>query len=345
MPPTITSAHVNVFKRADGRAFLPSEIINEIPASLPAFQGFDERGISCPVATKDIDGEDYEALFKIKQNEALVFRNFNSGVSAIDDGYERRKYGIKTAGGFVHMDHALLKRGDAGVTAWEVAKQDALQRTLLTLEKQFFYGKPKLTGDNNLAKGFPGLQSFVHPAMTLDAEGTGPELASAYLVYFHQNFGVSWIQGKGGKMSFQDEKIDLVSEPGKPERKFPALSTWFEFYPGLACHGTYTVFRIANIDVSTALEVKDKNRDAFTDEMVGTAIAMWPMNRPNVMFTTRKAAIMLGASRNASMISASDQSKIFISAGQTMSAKSCDGDTIPVCVTDGLADNEKQWTA
>ncbi|MGL6195603.1 MAG: hypothetical protein ACRC2T_12355 [Thermoguttaceae bacterium] len=42
------------------------------------------------------------------------------------------------------------------------------------------------------------------------------------------------------------------------------------------------------------------------------------------------------------MISASDASAILLSGGQTQSAKDCDGGTIPVCVTDGLRDDETE---
>ncbi|MCL2304636.1 MAG: hypothetical protein FWC43_04765 [Planctomycetaceae bacterium] len=336
---------MNLFKRPDGRAFLPGEIINEIPASLPAFQGFDERGVSCPTATKDIEGDKYMALVKIKQNDALIFRKFNEGVETVEDAYEHREWGIKVAGSYVNMDLALYEQpGEAGVKAWEVAKQNVIQRMMRTFERQFFYGKPDLAKDSNIAKGFQGLKYCVHESMMMDAGGQGTELTSAYLVYFHRDFGVSWIQGNNGKMTFQDEKIDNVVDPKNPDRRFPVLSTFLQLYPGLACQGAFTVFRIANIDVSTAYKIKNKNRDAFTDEMIGTAIAMWPMNRPNVVFTTRKGAIMLGASRHASMIDKATSNEILISAGQTQSAKDCDGGTIPVCVTDGLVDNESKVT-
>ncbi|MGL6195602.1 MAG: phage major capsid protein [Thermoguttaceae bacterium] len=257
----ITSAHLNLFRRADGKPFLPDEIVNEVPASLPAFHGFDERNVACPTATKNIETEEYEGLFKIAQNHADIFTDYNEGVGTAFDGYERRKWGTKIARSHVKMDTALFNRPAAGITGWEIAKQDRITDTIMSLEKQFFYGDPKVGGKGDIQKGFQGLQKFVKPSMTLDAGGTGPERCSAYLVYFNQTRGVSWLMGKNGVMQFGEERVETAYDKNKGE--YDVIKQTYEFFPGLAMQGVYTVLRIKNIDVSTADNFTNKNQSVY----------------------------------------------------------------------------------
>lgn len=337
------SAHVNAFRNSRGGVFLPGEIISEVEFSCPAFHGFDTRGVSIPTATRNFSGQYYEALFKIKEVEARIFRKYNEGVGTAYDDYERRVFKAVNAGSRVEMDINLYNGTDgAGIAAWEQRKKDRVDGAVRTLEHQFYYGEPREGVATNEAMGFPGLRSFVHEDMIYDAKGTGPDLASAYFIYFHPERGVTWLMGENGNMNFGEPRLESVTytDPNTGETlEFEALKTFFWFWPGLACQGKYTVLRIANIDVSTADQL-DKDRDAFTDEMIMTALAKWKIGAPNAAITTKKAATLLGASRKASMIDVATNNEIIVSAGQTQIARDCDGGNIPLAISDALSDTE-----
>ncbi|MDR2644049.1 MAG: hypothetical protein LBC74_14810 [Planctomycetaceae bacterium] len=324
------------FKGLDGR-----EIINEVIKSNPAVTGNDTMGHSIPVASDTISWDSFKGLYRISNEEVDPFRAINSGAGMSQGAYETRRFDITTVTRYFWVDRALMKRdADAWSKFLTAQCANGIESVISALEKQFFYGG-QVANSTPSKYGFQELQEFIEKDMVFDAGGSGANLSSAYLVNFNNRNGVTWLFGENGTMEFGDSIDDDVPDPKDPTKLIPVVRTNFEFYPGFGFLSRYAASRIANIDITTAFTVT-KNRTAFTDEMITTAIAKWPYGTPNAIITTKAAGIMLAASRTVTSIvgAGSQGADITVQSGYTTLPHEHNG--IPIAYSDVLINKEKR---
>jgi hypothetical protein len=339
MPSNTTYLDIVKFKNLDGK-----DILNEVFVSNPAFTGTDRMGNKIPIASKTLSDIFFEAKYRISNDELAAFRTFNSGFGTSQGAYEDRRFETKMAGGFYKVDKALVDTNpQAGAEYLAARCTDMLESVVTTMERQFFYGGQG-TNSKSDPLGFQGLQILIDKDMVYDAEGfenNGCQLASAYLINFNDRQGVTWMFGKEGTMSFSDPDTILEDDPNDNEKKFPAIQSYCEFYPGVAFLSKYAASRIVNIDTQTAFKTQ-KNRTAFTDEMIATAIAMWPNSTPNAIIMNKAAGMMLAASRTVTTIAGAGGggSDITVQSGFTSFPKDHNG--IPIAYSDVLIRTEKK---
>lgn len=323
------------FKGLNGR-----EIVNEVIKSNPLFTGNDSMGHSIPVASDTISGDHFKGLYRIGNPEIDPFRIINSGAGMSQGNYENRRFDIANVTRYFWVDRSLMKRdAEAGAKFLAAQCANGVEAVINALEKQAIYGGQTANGTPS-KDGYQGLQMAIDPEMVYDAEGTGKELASAYLIYFNNRNGVSWLFGENGTMEFSDPVDDDIPDPKDPKKLIPVVRTNFEFYPGFAFLSRYAASRIVNIDVSSAFKTT-KNRKAFTDEMIATAIAKWPYGTPNAILTTKAAGMMLAASRTVTtLVGANQGSDVTVQSGYTLLPHEHNG--IPIAYSDGLINKEKR---
>ena len=296
MPLNHTILDVLKFKGLNGR-----DVINEVIASNPAYTGNDAIGNSIPVSYDTVPTETFDALYRIDNPDIDPFRKINAGAGSSKGNYETRRYHIDTVTRYFWIDQALTRRNaEAGARLLEAECANGVEAVQNGLERQFFYGGQK-ANSNASTLGFQGLQTLIDKDMMFNAGGTGSALASAYLVNFNTRNGVTWLFGNQGETEFGQPVEDDIPDPKDPTKMIPVLKTKFEFYPGLAFLSRFAASRIANIDTATAYTVA-KNREAFTDEHIATAISRWPYGTPNAILMPKAAGLMLAASRTVSRV-------------------------------------------
>jgi hypothetical protein len=339
MPLNTTFLDIVKFKGMEGR-----EPLNEVFKSNPAFTGLDLFGNKIPIASKTESGTLFKSNYRIGLDDIDPFRIFNSGLGTSQGNYEQRTFETAIAGRYYYVDSGLIRsEPQAGADYLTNRCKDMIESTIVSLERQFYYGGQKDKNPNSTPSkfGYQGLQVLIDPSMVFDAGGTGNNLASAYLINFSDRSGVTWVFGNEGTMDFRDPIEDTVPDPNNPALQIPVMKAYFEFYPGVAFLSRYAASRIVNIDVSTAFKIQ-KNRTAFTDEMLATAIAMWPTGTPNAIITTKAAGMMLSASRSVTTLVGvgTGGADVPIQNGFASFPKEHNG--IPIAYSDALIDNEKR---
>lgn len=320
------------------------EIAVEARPNCPEFTGVDTFGTRFDIARgQAITDQDFvEGLIRKDTTPADPFRNVNEGLSASKGVYERTLFKLHNAGGFVQYDRALIDRDRTrGANLMRAEAVRVLEDAIRALGIQFFYGG---TGEGGAStKGFQGLEAFVDSSQTISAGGSaggGSEtgLTSAYFVKFGEARGVSWLFGRGGSMELSEIDRVEVADPADSSKLIPMYRQLLEFYPGLSFASSKAAVRIANIQTSTVATPASLSTTAFTDKHLFVALEKFGGDAPDALFMSRKAGVLLGASRQPS-ITISGRA---IVAGEFNMPRDLYG--IPILYTDSLGANEAAWS-
>lgn len=316
------------------------EIASEVRVSCPEFTGNDAFGTAFEIGRGQatVDQDYIEGLIRKEGTPVDPFRNVNEGLKTSKGEYERTLFKLHNAGGYVQYDRALIDRdATRGARLMETEAERVLEDAIRALGVQFFYGG---SGDGGASsKGFQGLQAFVESSRTIDAGGSAAGsgdtcLTSAYFVRFSELDGVCWLFGRDGAFNLSEiERVD-VPDPADSSKLIPMYRQLLEFYPGLAFNSKYAAVRVANIDVSTATTPASLSTTALTDKHLIVGLEQFKGGKPDAIFMSRKAGILLGASRQPS-ITISGKSVV---AGEFQVPTEAYG--IPILYTDSLCANE-----
>ncbi|MBP3557348.1 MAG: hypothetical protein J6K20_06545 [Thermoguttaceae bacterium] len=318
------------------------EIASEVRLNCPEFTGEDIYGnrFNIGAAQATISQDYVEGLIRKESTPVDVFRDVNEGVRTSKGEYERTLFKLYNAGSYVRCDRALIDRDKArGARLMEAEATRVLENAIRTLGTQFFYGGVEGSGASK--KGFQGLQKFVGDDFVLDAGGSWggtSALTSAYFVRFNEVDGVSWLFGRDGRFYLSDVVEKDVPDPSDPEKTIPVYQQFLEFYPGFGYFSKYAAVRVANVDVSTAATPGGISSTAFTDEHILVALEKFKGARPDALFMSRKAGILLAASRRPTI----EISGTTISTGSVALPSEVYG--VPILYTDSLVENEKAWS-
>lgn len=316
------------------------EIASEVKTNCPEFTGVDAFGTSFNIGAGQatVDQDYVEGLIRKEGEPSDPFRNVNEGLSASKGEYERTLFKLHNAGGYVQYDRALIDRdATRGARLMENEAKRVLEDAIRFLGRQFFYGGSS-DGEASM-KGFQGLEAFISDDMKVDAGGTATssdktDLTSAYFVKFSELDGVCWLFGRGGAFNLSEIERAEVPDGSDGTKLIPMYRQLLEFYPGLAFNSKYAAARIANINVSTSSTPSTLSATALTDKHLLVAMEKFRGGRPDALFMSRKAGVLLGASR---------QPTISIS-GKTMYSGEYTIPTevygVPILYTDSLSSNE-----
>lgn len=338
MTATVTWHDVLKFQGFDGG----KEIADEVRLNVPEFTGADAFGTRFDISrAQSITDQDYiEGLIRLEDTPADPFRNVNEGLTASKGVYERTLFKLCNAGGFVQYDRALIDRdATRGGLLMKAEAVRVLEDSIRALGTQFFYGGSADGGASS--KGFQGLEAFVGSAQTISAGGTAGAgaatgLTSAYFVKFSEVNGVCWLFGRGGSFDVSDVERAEIQDPADASKLIPVYRQLLEFYPGLAFNSKYAATRIANIQTSSTSTPASLSTTALTDIHLLCALDSFKGDRPDALFMSRKAGILLGASRQPSI---TVSGKAIVAGGVEIPQEFYG---IPILYTDSLIDNEAQ---
>jgi len=314
------------------------EIASEVRVSCPEFTGSDVFGNSFEIGKGQATvAQDYvEGLIRKETTPVDPFRNVNEGLATSKGEYERTLFKLHNAGGYVQYDRALIDRDAArGARLMQEEGKRVLEDAIRALGKQFFYGGTSEGGAS--AKGFQGLEAFTENVISAggSASGSGDtDLTSAYFVRFSELDGVCWLFGRDGEFNMTEIEKAEIPDPNDSAKLIPIYRQLLEFYPGLSFASKYAAVRIANIATASATTPASLSTTALTDKHLLVALDSFKGAKPDALFMSRKAGILLGASR---------QPSITIS-GKTMYTGEFNAPTeafgVPILYTDSLCSNE-----
>ncbi len=259
------------------------DLVDECTVETPTISGFDKyHNRNVPISADTIDTDTLKTLVRTQLPKVDPFRYANEGVGSAKGHYEKRLIELSTATYYWQCDKSIIDKYPArGGRYMRLEAEGILKSNLLAMERQFFYGNSDPDAEFSYKKGFQGLANFCSDEMTIDAGGTGPNLTTAWFVWWNPA-GVQWIYGTKGSIQLSEPELADVQDPQNPKRLLPAYRQRMEFYPGVSIQSRWAVGRITNIDVSSALvkggkAARDIKTDMITDLDMRQAINLFPI--------------------------------------------------------------------
>ncbi len=320
------------------------EVVQDVKVSCPEFTGYDLYGNSFDIGKGQttVEKDVFTSISRIESTPVDIFKAMNEGVGVSKGNYELRDFRIAPAGSYFRLDKDFVKIDPARGAAY--MKNEAVrivQDAIRKLGVQFFYGHgANATAAGAEEKGFQGIEPLVDASLTSSAGGTvsggSSSLTSAYLVKFSQFDGVTWLFGQGGSFDVSDiYEVHDYQTVGGVSKAITWLQQDIKFFPGVAVQSKYAVGRIANIDTSTFGTVGSMSSSALTDEHFMLALNKMK-ERPDVVFMTPEAGVLLGASRMLTLTVRGSTLK-----GNQISMPT-DVYGVPICYTDSIINSEAQ---
>jgi len=321
------------------------EIVDDVKVSCPEFTGADIYGGSFNIAKGQtvVDKDVFTGVSRIDSNPPSIFKQMNQGVGISKGEYETKLFELAPAGTAIRVDRDLVRiNPERGAAYMKNEAKRAMEDVIRKLGVQFFYGHGvDATVAGAEADGFQGLQGIVDSSLVTSAGGTvagASTLTSAYLVRFDSFSGVTWLFGNQGSLEVSDiETVPVYSTVSGVDKVLHYLQQTITLYPGLAIQSKYSAGRIANISTSTAGTAGSISTSAFTDEHIMLALEKMK-EKPDVIFMTRKAGVLLGASRTNTVSFKGASLKV---APISMPVDAYD---IPILYTDSLVNSESAWS-
>jgi len=319
------------------------EIVTDVKVSCPEFTGKDLYGGSFDISKGQttVERDVFTGVSRIDSDPPSIFKKANQGIGASKGTYERKDYRLAMAGAYYRVDADLVRIDpERGASYMKAEAVRILEDVIRKLGRQFFYGHgTNASAGGAEADGFQGLEGIVDSGQTTSAGGTvagTSTLTSAYLVRFDQYSGVSWLFGNRGSLDVSDiETIHDYTTENNTTKAMTWLQQSIKLYPGLAVQSKYSLGRICNIATSTASTAGAISTSAFTDEHIMLALEKMK-ERPDVIFMSRKAGVLLGASRTNTIAFKGASLKV---APISMPTEAYD---VPILYTDSLINAEAQ---
>jgi len=230
---------------------------------------------------RTIDGTSFKTLSRVAL-PATQFRNVNEGVETTKSQYANKLVECFYLDGKMEIDVAAAQADDQGEAHAQMIEADGhAQAAILHLGKQVWYGA------SNDAKGFPGAQSIVDSAYTLDAGGTTADTGSSV-------YGVK-VGPKHGTMIFGRNTVLEIGEWTRQRitRNSKELDAYINALQG------WVGFQWANKD--SVCRLKDATADStkgVTDAKLAELLSQLKWT-PEYWFMTRRSLFQLQMSRTA----------------------------------------------
>lgn len=236
------------------------------------------------VMGRPIPGTTYKTRIRKSLPAGPAFRNANEGSSIVSSAYDQILSQCFIMDAQMRVDKAVADSPEEGGAALLLADEaeGAIKEKGIALGSQFYYGT---SAD---AKGFSGLQSSVDSSMVIDAQGTGNNTTSVYLVY-NDLQGVHFIFGNNTGLQMGEWMLQQVQDANA--KAYMAYVNGLTGWIGLSVNNpTKTIVRIKNITSAKPL----------TDALLAQAYAKFPVGlKPNRIFLNRDANYYIQNSRSA----------------------------------------------
>ena len=264
---------------------------------------------------RTIDGTSFKTLHRISLPTSQ-FRNVNEGVETKKSVYSNKLVEAYYLDNKMEMDVASAQADDQGESHALMIEADGhAQSAIQHIGAQVWYGAA------NDAKGFPGAESLVDSAYTLDAGGSTANTGSSV-------YGVR-VGPKHGTMIFGRNTVLQIGEWTKQRitRDSKEMTAWINSLEG------WVGFQWANKD--SLCRLKDATEDA--DDGVTDAKLAQLMSKlkwvPDYWFMTRRSRFQIQASRAAGSNTSGNS-------GQPFGPLPSESNGIPIIVTDSLSNTE-----
>ncbi len=336
MPLNVALTDVVKFDGFDGG----QELLDECMESCPTVSGYDViYNRQVPIAVEETDEDVIKSMVRTGLPKIQPFRIANKGVKPGKGEYEKRLIELATCSSLWQCDKSIIdKNKSRGARYMEEEGKGIIRANIISLEKQFFYGRRTDHGGTDI--GFQGLHDFCDPKRVHDAGGTGASLASIWFVFWGLGNGVSWVYGRNGSITLSDPELETVYD--EDGGQFKAYKQFMEFYPAVKMMHKDAVYRIANIDVSTANQ-GTINRTILDDVTMRRALMSFHSSmRPKAIYMPRQCGLLLAASRNTVSIANAKGTGAIIGVDPPP-PDNFDG--IPIVYCDQLLTNEPRYLA
>lgn len=264
-----------------------------------------------------IRGTSYKTAIRTSY-PTVGFRAANEGVEGGKSEYITKLVECFILSANITVDKAVARAYEDGEDAWKaIEASGVMKQALIELGSQIFYG---VSVD---AKGFPGLQSIVDSALTLDAGGTTAGTGSSvYGVKFGPQ-AVQLVFGSNSVMEMSDWKEQTISNVAS---FVSDLTSWV----GLQA-----------VNKNSILRLKDATEDSgkgVTDARLAELLSKAPVGmRPDYWFMNRRSAFQLQSSRsstvNATGVKSGNGAEVF-------APLPTESNGVPIIITDSLTNTE-----
>jgi hypothetical protein len=267
--------------------------------------------------SRTIRGTSYKTAIRTSY-PSVGFRNANEGVAGGQSSYINKLVECFILSANITVDKAVALSYEDGADAWKaIEASGVMKQALIELGSQIFYG----TAVDS--KGFPGLQSIVDAALTLDAGGTTASTASSvYGVKFGPQ-NVQLVFGGGSVINMSEWTGQTISNVAS---FVSDLTGWV----GLQA-----------VNKNSVLRLKDATADSgktVTDAKLGELLALAPVgNRPDYWFMNRRSAFQLQSSRSVSTAATAKST----TGQETWAPMPTESNGIPIVVTDSITSTEE----
>jgi len=242
---------------------------------------------------RTIPGIQYRTLVRTALPTAS-FRDANAGATSSQSTFENRLVECFILNPRWECDKAIADACVDGPQAYIAEEANAILRAaLMTLGKQFYYGREATNNGNGDAKGHPGLiDAYDSTNMVVDAGGTTASTGSSCWAVKFGPQDVSWVLGGDGKLAVDDVRIESIVDPNDSTKRFTAYVQELLAWAGLQVKSRNCIGRIKKL---TADSTK-----GLTDARLGALVALFPTGwRPDAFFASRRSLEQLRASRTA----------------------------------------------
>jgi hypothetical protein len=266
---------------------------------------------------RQIRGTSYKTTIRTSY-PSVGFRQANEGVAGGKSEYINKLVECYILSANITVDKAVARAYEEGEDAFKALEASGvMKQALIELGSQIFYG---VSVD---AKGFPGLQSLVDSALTVDAGGTTANTGSS--VY-------------GVKMGVQDchlvfgnnSSIQMADWSSQTISNIASFVSDLTAWVGLQA-----------VNKNAILRLKDATEDStkgVTDAKLAELLSKAPVGmRPDYWFMNRRSAFQLQSSRSSSVNATGVKSS---TGAEVFAPFPSESNGIPIVVTDSLGNTE-----
>lgn len=264
-------------------------ILNEVFRLTPEYSGENPIfGNRISVPARNISGKRFETLVRTDVPRGGHFHYVNEPSENKKADRKKREFEMFPFMSFWEAGKQMLELApDGGAALMQDDARAIMEGLVMDLGEYFYYGQE----NKEDLRMFPGINQQLSDGRTYDAGGTGSNLTSIYFIWLDPGLnGVCWLNGNGGVIK-TDPPTVRTRDAG--EKKIKIVEQSIEGWLGLQVKHAKSVFRVANVNISTALS-KTPNPNIVTDELFSLAKAQFPVHMiPNVYMFMRPEVFRL----------------------------------------------------
>jgi len=278
---------------------------------------------------RTIQGLNYKTLVRTGLFNGSTFRTGNTGATVGKATYENRNVETYILNPRWECDKAIADAYEDGAQSYiAIEAESMVEKSLVDLTKQFYYGTNATFGGNAL--GFPGLlDAYDSTNNVVDAGGTTDSVASSvWLVKFGPKH-VQWVWGQNGQLVLPDPRIETIYDSN--QKPLTGYVQDLTARPGLQVGSIRSLVRIKKLTTDAG--------KGLSDALISLALAKFEVGIvPDVILMNRRSRQQLQASRSVTIFSGAGSKATAAMENVAPVPESAFG--IPIAVTDSISSTE-----